>query len=103
MARKEARLVDEQLICECEMVSRSSFEDAVRRRATTNLDDIRRSLTTRRRARRQACAEDRKPGRVEHQPRAQPNGHRPTARGRQGEQAGRKVQAEEVGELIRAR
>jgi glycerol-3-phosphate dehydrogenase len=44
LARKEARLTDEQLICECEMVSRSTLEDRMRRRATTNLDDIRRLL-----------------------------------------------------------
>jgi glycerol-3-phosphate dehydrogenase len=44
LARKESRLRDEQLICECEMVSRSMLEDSIRRRATTNLDDIRRQL-----------------------------------------------------------
>jgi glycerol-3-phosphate dehydrogenase len=44
LARKEAHLIDEQLVCECELVSRSTFEDRVRRRATTNLDDMRRLL-----------------------------------------------------------
>jgi len=44
LGRKEARLADEQLICDCEMVSRSALEDGIRRRATTNLDDIRRLL-----------------------------------------------------------
>jgi glycerol-3-phosphate dehydrogenase len=44
LARKEAHLRDEQLICECEMVSRSMLEDRIRRRATVNLDDIRRQL-----------------------------------------------------------
>jgi glycerol-3-phosphate dehydrogenase len=42
--RKEDHLRDEQLICECEMISRSKLEEVMRRRATTNLDDIRRSL-----------------------------------------------------------
>jgi glycerol-3-phosphate dehydrogenase len=44
LGRKERQLTDEQLICECEMVPRSKLEDAIRRRATTNLDDIRRLL-----------------------------------------------------------
>jgi glycerol-3-phosphate dehydrogenase len=44
LARKEANLADEQLICECEMVPRSSLEEAMRRRQTHNLDDIRRAL-----------------------------------------------------------
>jgi glycerol-3-phosphate dehydrogenase len=44
LERKEAHLADEQLICECEMVPRGKLEDAIRRRATTNLDDIRRLL-----------------------------------------------------------
>jgi glycerol-3-phosphate dehydrogenase len=44
LARKEASLTDEQLICECEMVPRSRLEEAMRRRQTHNLDDIRRTL-----------------------------------------------------------
>jgi glycerol-3-phosphate dehydrogenase len=44
LARKESHLIEEQLICECEMVLRSALEDRMRRRATTNLDDIRRQL-----------------------------------------------------------
>jgi glycerol-3-phosphate dehydrogenase len=44
LGRKEAALRDEQVICECELVTRSRLEEVMRRRATTNLDDIRRSL-----------------------------------------------------------
>jgi glycerol-3-phosphate dehydrogenase len=44
LARKEAHLTDEQLVCECELVSRPKLEDRIGRRATTNLDDIRRLL-----------------------------------------------------------
>jgi glycerol-3-phosphate dehydrogenase len=44
LERKEQRLRDEQLICECEMVPRSKLEEAMRRTGTTNLDDIRRLL-----------------------------------------------------------
>jgi glycerol-3-phosphate dehydrogenase len=44
LARKEAKLVDEQLICECEMVSRNTLEETMARTQTTSLDDIRRRL-----------------------------------------------------------
>lgn len=44
LERKEKRLADEQLVCECELISRHTLEDAMRRRASTNLDDIRRWL-----------------------------------------------------------
>lgn len=44
LSRKEAHLADQQVICECEMVPRWKLEEAVQRRATTNLDDIRRLL-----------------------------------------------------------
>jgi glycerol-3-phosphate dehydrogenase len=44
LERKETHLADEQLICECEMVGRSKLEEAMRRRGTMNLDDIRRVL-----------------------------------------------------------
>ena len=44
LERKEHHLTGDQLICECEMVPRSKLEETMRRRATTNLDDIRRLL-----------------------------------------------------------
>jgi glycerol-3-phosphate dehydrogenase len=44
LVRREATLLDEQLICECELIGRSKLEETMRRRGTTNLDDIRRSL-----------------------------------------------------------
>jgi glycerol-3-phosphate dehydrogenase len=44
LRRREATLQDEQLICECELIGRSRLEDAMRRRGTANLDDLRRSL-----------------------------------------------------------
>jgi glycerol-3-phosphate dehydrogenase len=44
LERREQHLQDEQLICECELISRSKLEDTMRRIGTTNLDDIRRSL-----------------------------------------------------------
>jgi glycerol-3-phosphate dehydrogenase len=44
LARKEQHLSDHQLICECEMVPRWKLEETIRRRATSNLDDIRRLL-----------------------------------------------------------
>jgi glycerol-3-phosphate dehydrogenase len=44
LARKEGELASEQTICECELISRSKLEEAMRRRASTNLDDIRRWL-----------------------------------------------------------
>ena len=44
LQRKEQHLSEAQLICECEMVPRWKLEEAMRRRATTNLDDIRRLL-----------------------------------------------------------
>ncbi|HUB04988.1 MAG TPA: anaerobic glycerol-3-phosphate dehydrogenase subunit A, partial [Solirubrobacteraceae bacterium] len=44
LGRKEADLAGQQLICECEMVPRRKLEQAIERRATTNLDDIRRLL-----------------------------------------------------------
>ena len=42
--RKETKLADEQLICECEMVPRAKLIDAIGRTGSTNLDDIRRQL-----------------------------------------------------------
>jgi len=44
LRKREQRLLDEQLICECELIGRSTLEETMRRRHTTNLDDIRRSL-----------------------------------------------------------
>jgi glycerol-3-phosphate dehydrogenase len=44
LARKEARLIDEQVICECELVTRTRMEDAIKRTGSTKLDDIRRQL-----------------------------------------------------------
>jgi glycerol-3-phosphate dehydrogenase len=44
LARKEARLRDEQVICECELVSRERLEQALSSSGSTNLDDIRRRL-----------------------------------------------------------
>jgi glycerol-3-phosphate dehydrogenase len=44
LARREQHLFDDQLVCECELISRRQFEDSIRRRGTTDLDDIRRLL-----------------------------------------------------------
>ncbi len=44
LARKEAALLDEQVICECELVTRSRLNDAIRRTGSVKLDDIRRQL-----------------------------------------------------------
>ncbi len=44
LARKEASLREEQIICECELVARNKLEDAIRSTASTNIDDIRRQL-----------------------------------------------------------
>jgi glycerol-3-phosphate dehydrogenase len=44
LKRREDNLTDEQLICECELITRSKLEDAMRRRGTVNLDDFRRVL-----------------------------------------------------------
>jgi glycerol-3-phosphate dehydrogenase len=41
---REATLLDDQLICECEMIPRRALVEAIRRRRTTDLDDIRRTL-----------------------------------------------------------
>jgi glycerol-3-phosphate dehydrogenase len=41
---RDAELKSEQIVCECELISRSKLEGAMRRRGTANLDDIRRSL-----------------------------------------------------------
>ncbi len=44
LAAKEEHLLDDQLVCECEMIPRGRLEQTMRERDTTNLDDIRRSL-----------------------------------------------------------
>ncbi len=44
LAAKEAHLLDEQLVCECELIPRSRLEATIRERETTNLDDVRRHL-----------------------------------------------------------
>ena len=44
LRRREETLQDEQLICECELIGRSRLEAAMRRRGTTNLDDLRRAM-----------------------------------------------------------
>lgn len=41
---RDASLGEDQIICECEMVTRAPLEEALERRNTTNLDDIRRTL-----------------------------------------------------------
>ena len=44
LAKREERLRDEPLICECELIGRSKLEETMKRRGSHNLDDIRRSL-----------------------------------------------------------
>ena len=44
LAAREANLHDEQVICECELVTRGMLLDAAAARPTTNLDDIRRAV-----------------------------------------------------------
>lgn len=44
LAAREASLQDDQVVCECELVSRSALEAALARRPTANLDDVRRAL-----------------------------------------------------------
>jgi glycerol-3-phosphate dehydrogenase len=41
---RERNLLDEQIICECELIPRRRLEEVMRRRATANLDDMRRSI-----------------------------------------------------------
>ncbi len=44
LARKESALRGQQIICECELVSREKLVQAVKHTGSTNLDDIRRQL-----------------------------------------------------------
>ena len=41
---RDQHLLTEQLICECELIERSTLEAGMRSRGSHNLDDIRRSL-----------------------------------------------------------
>jgi glycerol-3-phosphate dehydrogenase len=44
LRRKESHLQEEQVICECELVSRERVEDMINRTRSANLNDIRRQL-----------------------------------------------------------
>jgi glycerol-3-phosphate dehydrogenase len=44
LSQREAHLQDEQLVCECELVSRRDLEAALYRRPTADIDDVRRAL-----------------------------------------------------------
>jgi glycerol-3-phosphate dehydrogenase len=44
LEHRDSTLLDDQLICECEMISRHTLEAAIRRRRIFNLDDLRRSV-----------------------------------------------------------
>jgi glycerol-3-phosphate dehydrogenase len=44
LQRRENNLTSEQLVCECELISRPQLEEAMERRGTVNLDDFRRVL-----------------------------------------------------------
>jgi glycerol-3-phosphate dehydrogenase len=44
LRNREANLLEDQLVCECELIQRHTLEEAMHRQRTTNLDDIRRSL-----------------------------------------------------------
>ena len=44
LSQREESLHDEQLICECELITRSKLVEAIERRSTTNLDDVRRRV-----------------------------------------------------------
>ncbi len=44
LAQRERHLLDDQLVCECELVSRRDLTEALDRRPTANIDDIRRAL-----------------------------------------------------------
>jgi glycerol-3-phosphate dehydrogenase len=41
---REENMHEEQLLCECELITRRTLAEAIARRATTNLDDIRRTV-----------------------------------------------------------
>jgi glycerol-3-phosphate dehydrogenase len=44
LGMRERHLLQDQLVCECELISRGRLEEVIRRRSTTSLDDIRRQL-----------------------------------------------------------
>ena len=44
LARREANLHQDQSVCECELITRRRLEEAFAQRATTSLDDMRRTL-----------------------------------------------------------
>jgi glycerol-3-phosphate dehydrogenase len=44
LERREEHLLDDQLVCECELISRPRLEAAFRQRSTDDLDDMRRML-----------------------------------------------------------
>jgi glycerol-3-phosphate dehydrogenase len=44
LAKREEHLLEDQLICECELISRARLEQVIHRRGTSDLDDIRRQL-----------------------------------------------------------
>jgi glycerol-3-phosphate dehydrogenase len=44
LARREAKLTDDQLVCECELITRRKLEESLRRRGTDDLGDFRRVL-----------------------------------------------------------
>ncbi len=44
LERREETLLEDQLVCECELIPRRVFEDAIRHRGTDSLDDLRRIL-----------------------------------------------------------
>jgi glycerol-3-phosphate dehydrogenase len=44
LARREANLLEDQLVCECELIPRGRLEQGFRQRASAELDDIRRLL-----------------------------------------------------------
>ena len=41
---RDEELVEEQIVCECELIPRRKLEEVMRRRGTANLDDVRRQL-----------------------------------------------------------
>jgi glycerol-3-phosphate dehydrogenase len=44
LGMRERHLLEEQVICECELISRGRLEEVIHRRGTTDLDDVRRQL-----------------------------------------------------------
>jgi glycerol-3-phosphate dehydrogenase len=44
LGRREGNLLNDQLVCECELISRARLEEVFQRRATPELDDMRRML-----------------------------------------------------------